>query len=193
MEKQSSSTVQNRIWFISLILAPLLLFISQFFWVNGVLNITSGWIQVLAFVFWIPAFQAMFSLVKDKMPGYAAVGFLIAIYACIAGNNFGIDGIYGEAIGITGTEAKAELHQKLGIGGLVALYIPGLLFPLSLILLGINLIRTRSVELWVGILLIIAAVGFPISRIPREPIIAHLDNLLLLVSHTLIALRIRKE
>ncbi len=193
MENNQTYQLQSRIWFISLILAPLFLSISQFYWTNGFLTNTSGWLQVLAFTLWIPAFQGMFSLIRDKMPNYAIIGFLIAIYACIGGNNFGVDGIYGEAIGINDMDEKNDLHEKFGMGGIVSLYLPGILFPLSLLVLGVILIRTKSIELWIGILFIIAAIGFPLSRIPREPIVAHLDNLLLLISHTLIALKIVKR
>jgi len=193
MKNEEIYQLQNKIWFASLILAPVLLFISQFYWTNGVLTGTAGWLQVLAFTFWIPAFHGMFSLVKDKMPRYAVIGFLIAVYACIGGNNFGIDGIYGEAIGINDIDAKNTLHEKFGIGGIISLYLPGVFFPLCLIVLGINLIRTKSTELWIGILLVIAAIGFPLSRIPREPMIAHFDNVLLIISHTLIAIKIIKK
>jgi hypothetical protein len=184
------SILQKRIWVFSLLAAPLLILVSQFFWENGVLTNTAGWLQVLSYTLWIPAFHGMFYLVRDKMPNYAAIGFLIAIYACIGGNNFGIEGIFNEAFGITNLEAQNELHNKIGIGGVLSLYLPGVLFPLSLIVLGIMLIRTKAVAVWVGILFIIAAVGFPISRMPRIPVLAHIDNILLVASHFLVALRI---
>ncbi|MDQ3142370.1 MAG: hypothetical protein M3Q56_09020 [Bacteroidota bacterium] len=193
MQNESLHRLQYTIWFISLILAPLLLTVSQFFWHNGLLSNTAGWLQVLAFTFWIPAFQAMFHLIKEKMPVYAILGFLVAIYACIGGNNFGVDGIYGEALQINLVDAKNELHQKFGIGGVIALYIPGVLFPLSLLILGVNFLRTKSMNVWVATILIIGAIGFPLSRIPREPIVAHLDNVLLLIAQGFIAFKYFKK
>ena len=190
MDNFSSGKIQTTIWHLSMLLAPLLLLISQFFWTNGVLTIQAGWLQVLAFTFWIPAFQAMYDSMKTQWPRYAAIGFLVAAYACIGGNNFGVDGIYGEATGVFDVAAKNVLHQKLGIGGMVALYLPGILFPLSLISVGVGFIRTKKIDAWVAAMLIIAAIGFPLSRIPREPLIAHADNILLLVSHFIIAQRI---
>lgn len=188
-----TNQLQNKVWGLSLILAPALLCLSQFFWKNGVLTIHAGWLQVLAFTFWISAFQAMFSLLSDKMKTFAVIGFFMAVFACIGGNNFGVDGVYGEAVGITDVAAKNELHQKMGIGAIIALYLPGLLFPLSLALLGFNLWRTNSIERWIAILLILGALGFPLSRIPREPLLAHIDNIVLLVSHVLIALKFWKR
>lgn len=189
--ENATNTLQKNTWFLCLILAPVLLFIAQFFWQNGVLTNTAGWLQVLAYTCWIPAFQAMFFLLEQKMPRYAVIGFVVAVYACIGGNNFGVDGIYGEAFGIQDVAAKNELHSKLGLGAVLALFLPGILFPLSLLLLAINLYRTKSVEPWLAVLLLIAAIGFPLSRIPREPLLAHVDNILLIASHSLIALRVK--
>jgi hypothetical protein len=39
MDNSSSGKIQTTIWHLSMLLAPLLLLISQFFWTNGVLTI----------------------------------------------------------------------------------------------------------------------------------------------------------
>lgn len=54
-----TTSLQKSIWNLSMILAPLLIVISQFFWVNGVLTMTAGVLQVFAYFFWIFAFQGM--------------------------------------------------------------------------------------------------------------------------------------
>ncbi len=56
-----------------------------------------------------------------------------------------------------------------------------------LMLAAILLIRAKQVQMWVGVLLIVAAMGFPLSRMPRIELLSHIDNLLLLVLHILIA------
>ena len=63
----------------------------------------------------------------------------------------------------------------------LSLFWPGPLFPLSLLVLGINLIRSKSIEWWVGVLICLSAIVFPLSRIPRIPFIAHFANALLLI------------
>jgi len=193
MENLSNTRLQRNVWVVSLILAPLLLAAAQFYWNNGLVTSTAGWLQVLAFTFWIPAFHGMFSLLRPKMPKYAVVGFLIAIYACIGGNNFGIDGVYMEAFGINSLDEAQSMHDGFGLAKIITLYLPGALFPISILVLGICLLFTRTVPTWLGILLIIAAIGFPVSRIPREPIYAHIDNFFLLLSHMAVAWRIRKN
>lgn len=181
-----ATKIQRHIWHISMVVAPLLIAISQLFWKNGLLTPPAGWLQVLAFTFWIIAFQGVFDALKELTPAYSTIGFLIAVYACIGGAGFGFDGIYTFQMGIDSQVEANKQHAQMGFPALVTLFIPGILFPLSLAIMGIQLIRTKSVKTWVGITLIIAAVGFPLSRIPRIDWIAHTDNALLLIAHILI-------
>lgn len=188
-----NNTLQHRLWIFSMVAAPVLISIAQFFWDNGLLTITAGWIQVLSFTFWIVAFQGMFSFLKIELPKYAVVGFLIAVYACIGGAGFGYDGIYTNAFGYT-TQAEIDgLIAKIGAGIIPVLFLPGALFPLSLAVLGIQLIRTKKIAPWIGIILFVAAIGFPLSRIPRIDVLAHFDNILLIVSHVLVAIKIKPQ
>jgi hypothetical protein len=55
------------------------------------------------------------------------------------------------------------------------------LFPLSLLILGAMLIRTKSLPLWAGLLICVAAIAFPVSRIPRISLVAHVADVLMLV------------
>ena len=181
------------IWLVSLILAPLLLFVSQFFWNDGVLTAQAGTFQFYSFVFWVFAFQALFSLVQDEMPRYAAWGFLIAVLSCMGGAAFGLDGIYSEALGITDTVAKNTFHEKMGNALFYAMYIPGLLFPISLLGIGISYIRSQRMSSVVGIALGTAAVGFPLSAMPRIQWLAQLDSLFFLILFSTIAFKVWQE
>lgn len=193
MNHLSSHPLQKGLWAFFLVAAPVLLIISQFFWSeNGRITTEGGWIQILSFFCWIPAFHAMFSLLSERMPRYAIVGFIVACYACIGGNNFGMDGMYTYAFGLQSMEEAGRFHAEIGNGILPVLFIPGILFPLSLIGLGIMLWRTQSVPTAVAILLIIGGICFPISRIPRIELIAHIDNFILLIPHVMIARQIWK-
>jgi hypothetical protein len=192
MENQVSKLQQN-LWAGCLVLAPLFIGIAQFFWRGGMVTATAGTIQVLSFACWIFAFQGMFQLLKTDLPRYAVIGFAVAVYACIGGNNFGVDGIYAEAMGLESLEAGNQLHQQIGAPTALYLFIPGILFPLSLLVLGIQLLRTKKVSALAGVLLCIGAIGFPLSRMPRIDLLAHIDNVLLLASHALIALELLKH
>jgi hypothetical protein len=173
---------QRVLWLAALAIAPVLLALSQFYCANGVVTITAGVLMGLAFFAWIFVFQALFSLIKEEMPVYAVFGFAVAVFGCIAGNNFGIEGIYLDAMGVHGIPAMREVQDRIGTATLAYLFIPGLCFPLSLLVLGINLWRKRKVDAITGALLCLAAVCFPLGRIPRIEWLMYLDNFLLLVA-----------
>lgn len=179
--------LQKNIWVFCMFFSPLLITIAQFFWRDGMLSATAGTIQVVAFVLWIFAFQGMFYSIRNDFPQYTIIGFIVAVYACVAGNNFGVDGIYSDAMGLQSLDESKQLIERIGFPALIYLYIPGIFFPLSLLMIGIQLIRARKVSKVAGMVLVIGAVCFPLSRIPRVDWIAHLDNLTLIAGQVLIA------
>ena len=68
---------------------PILLAAAQFFWDDGRVTTTAGVLQVLAFTVWIFSFQGLFQVIRKDLPTYSVIGFILAAYACIGGNNFG--------------------------------------------------------------------------------------------------------
>lgn len=181
--------LQKNFWLVSTLVAPLLLAISQFYWVNGVLTATAGALQVLSFLFWIFAFQGMFEQIKEVYPRFAVWGFFLAVYGCLAGNNFGVDGIFIDAFNHLFPNSEVGFNGKSGPAALIAFFLPGALAPLSWLILGIVFIIQKKIPIWVGLLLIIAAIGFPLSRIPRIDWLAHIDNGLLLLCMIIIAFK----
>jgi hypothetical protein len=69
------------------------------------------------------------------------------------------------------------------------LFWPGPLFPLSLLVLGVNLSRRKVIPLWTGILICLGALAFPVSRISRIEMVAHLSDLLLAIPVAHLGLR----
>jgi hypothetical protein len=179
-----TDNAERKLWGLSLILAPALFATSTFFWVrtNGRVEygVTGGTLIAIATVFWIPAFIGLFDLVKERMPRYATWGLLVAIYGCMGGAAFGLEGLFAEAFTIPHDMRRAAWAQFATAFNLIFFW-PGPLFPLSLLALGAMVIRTRSIPLWAGLLLCIAAIAFPVSRIPRIQLLAHLADVLLLV------------
>ncbi len=183
----------KNLWLASMILAPLLLAISQFFWAGQVLSSTAGALQVLSFLFWIFAFQGMFEQIKEAYPKFAVWGFFLAVYGCLAGNNFGVEGIFIDAYNNLVPDSAVGFNGKVGNAALIAFFIPGALAPLSWLILGILFVIQKKIPLWLGLSLVIAAIGFPLSRIPRIDWLAHLDNALLVVSMVILAFKLHRR
>ncbi|AYB35654.1 hypothetical protein [Chryseolinea soli] len=163
---------------LSLIAAPLVFAASTFFWKEGQYGVTGGTLINLSQVPWIIAFIVLFDKLKMEMPRYATVGLIVAIYGCLSGANFGFVGVYGEAFQIP-HKTYLETLSHYSLSANLLLFWPGPLFPLSLLVLGIVLIRQKKVEVWLGALLCLGAIAFPLSRIPRIESIAHAVDILL--------------
>lgn len=170
-----------------LIAAPLLSGASTFFWKDGEYGATGGTVLIMALFFWIPALAALFSLVKDIMPRYAQWGYFIALFGCISGMNFGSLGYYSDVFNIS-QEGYLQALAEHPISSGILLFWAGPLFPLSIFILAVILWRTRSVPGFACFCLALAAIVFPISRIPRINLTAHTADALFLFSMASIAL-----
>ena len=166
----------------SLIIAPLLLAISSFFWVDeGQYGVIGSTLIVFSSIFWISAFAGVFRLLREKTPNYATWGFLLASYGAICGGaGFAFLGFFIELFGVSHEAALQALAAHPLIANAI-FWIGGPAFPLSLFLLGIVLARTKTVPPWVGLLLALGGALFPVARIPRIELIAHLVDLLILI------------
>ncbi len=174
---------------LSLILAPILQALSTFFWIDGEYGVTGGTILVFSMVFWIPALHVLFSLVKDRMPNYAAWGFLIAVYGFVSGVNFGFLGVLTEIFSIPHEKYIQEL-SKYPVSSNLLLFQAGPLAPLSLFILGIVFLYTKVVDWKIGLLIMLGGIAFPLSRISRTELFAHIADILQLIPLSLLGVKI---
>jgi len=172
----------------SLVMAPFLLSLSTFFWSNGEYSVPSATLIILSMFFWIPALTGLFALLKEKMPRYAVYGLWVAVLGCISGVCFAFLGYLATVFNIS-HEVYLKQLAEYPLTSQLLLFATGPLFPLSLMLLGINLIRTGS-ALIIGLLIFLGGVAFPASRILREPLLAHLSDLRLLIPCIIVSFRL---
>jgi len=114
------------------------------------------------------------------MPRYAVYGLWIAVLGDVSGICFMFLGYLTTIFNISHTAYLQKLAEH-PLSSQLLLFATGPIFPLSLLVLGINLFRTKVVSTWIGIFLCIGAIAFPVSRIPRIEWIAHVADFLLLV------------
>ena len=171
---------ERAMWGASLIAAPGLVASSTFFWEGGEYGITGGTLLFLANVLYVPAFMGLFEPLREKTPRYAAWGLLVAIYGCASGGLFAFRDIYAAALGVSqNAELQAFAAHPLAFN--LALFWSGPLFPLSLLALGIVAVRKEAVDRWVGVMICLGAIAFPLSRVSRVELVGHAADLLLLI------------
>ena len=163
-----------------MILGPALQATGTFFWRDGVQGISAAAIGIVSMLAWLVGLIAVFRSIEVRVPRYAAVGLPVAIYGALAGVAFGVQGMDEELFGVSHGEA-VRLLEAHPLAAAVVFWLAGPAFPVSLFALGVVLARIRVVPVPVGVLICLGAVAFPMSRISREPAIAHLADLLLLL------------
>ena len=189
MMPDSANTQFHKMYGCSLIAAPLLQAISSFYWINGEYGVKGGTLIVLSIVFWIPALIALFGLVKEKLPDYAAWGLLIACFGFISGANFAMVGVMSEIFDIP-HQSYLDGFAKYPVSANILLFQSGPLAPLSLIILGFVFLRTKTIGLPVAVMIIAGGLAFPLSRISRIEWIAHIADLLLLSPLSILGIKI---
>ena len=175
-----SSQLEERVEGFCLIVAPVLLAASTFFWQNGEYGVEAAILIIFSMFFWIPALTGLFSLIKNEMPRYAVWGLWVAVFGCISGVCFAFLGYLATIFNISHEQYLYSLSHY-PVTSQILLFGSGPLFPLSLLVLGINLMLKGSVPVWIGILFCLAASAFPLSRIPRIEWMAHIADLAMLI------------
>ena len=187
-----SSHLETRVEGFCLIIAPLLFAASTFFWQNGEYGVEAAILIIFSMFLWIPALTGLFSLIKNDMPRYAVWGLWISVFGCISGVCFGFLGYLATVFNISHDEYLNSL-SNYPVSSQILLFGSGPLFPLSLLILAINLMLKRSVPVWISVLLCVAAIAFPMSRIPRIEWVAHIADLAILIPSVAIAREILRK
>jgi len=182
-----SSQLEKKVEGLCFILAPLLFAASTFFWRDGEYGMEAAILIIFSMFFWIPGLTGLFSLVRNEMPRYAVWGLWVAVFGCISGICFAFLGYLATVFNISHEQYLNSLSHY-PVTSQILLFGSGPLFPLSILVLGINLMLKRSLPAWICILFCFAAVAFPLSRIPRIEWMAHIADLAMLVPSVAIAL-----
>lgn len=166
----------------SLFLASLFFFASDFFWTqDGQYGAAGGLLLVVGSIFWIFAFKYLFSLFRATRPLYSALGWFVAVYGCICGGAaFGLLGYFNEVYGVARPASLAAL-AAFPVATNIIFWIGGPAFPVSLVVLGFMLMRTKMVRAWIGIALLLGGLLFPVGRIFRLQWFAHIVALIILI------------
>jgi hypothetical protein len=173
----------------SLVLGPLLLAASTFFWVDGRYGVTGGVLAALASATWVYGLIGVWERLHTRLPAVAAAGLVLTLLGTFGGIAFGLQGFFEGAFGVSAAESLAAVNQH-PVAAWLALWGAGPLFPLSLVLLGAALLWTRLVPRPVAVAMMIAGVAFPLSRIGRIDLVAHAVDVLLLGASARLATRL---
>jgi hypothetical protein len=184
-------SAKQKVQGISLIITALSAIAATFFMEKQEFTTVGGAIIILTTPFSIFGFSGIFGKFKTEMPYYANWGFILYLFGAVASVNFGMRGVFGEFFGITLSDLENATQQH-PLAFTLLFFAIGPAFPLSLLLIGINLWRKKLDKRWIATLLIIGALSFPPSRISRMEALMHLSDLLLFIPYMAMGLKMIK-
>lgn len=201
MRDNPANQWQNKLYTASLILAPLLLLVTSIAEWTGdgpEKDGLGGTLKVITFFLFIFVVMALTKLLWTRAPRTAVIGRFFGILGCAGGIGYGFLGVFHHVLIRTGAnETLLTEFQSLangfdgGMTGVPILQIPGIIFPLSMLGLGTALWRTRAVPAWVGILVAVSGLMFPLGRFPDVAAVNYLADLLFIISLGRVALHSR--
>lgn len=182
-------TPRCRLFGVAMIVAPLLLLASTALSVTGDglgEDRTGGVLQVYAMIGFILAVIGLTRIAETHFARVAAALTLVGVMGTAGGVAYGINSIYV-------TLGTVNLNDVEGLAGLLALKVPGLLFPLTFIGLGALFVRAGVQPRWSGVAMILGGLLFPISRIASIDMLAPLPDALLLFGLAPIGLALLRD
>lgn len=170
-----------RVYGITAIAAPLLMLASTVAYTvegeginHGVLGGTIGVWSSFAMAI---AFVGILRLLEPRAPLAAPILTVLTVTAFSAGVAFNVQAMYLASFGLDFlAEASEGSVEGTAAIGMLAFLPWGLFAPLSLVLTGIFLWRTRTVSWWSGALLIVGGVLFVTARPARIEVIAMIGD-----------------
>jgi hypothetical protein len=162
------------------IAAPVLLLLSTISYIsagNGMNDGKAGGaIQVWAMIAFALVTVSLARLLERAAPRAAATLTVVGLIGAAGGVGYGIDSIQA-AIFDTGSIQETDSAVAP-----LALQLPGVLFPVGLIGLGLMLARTGTVARWSGWTMAAGALLFPLSRIPDVEALAIAADAILVIA-----------
>jgi hypothetical protein len=169
------------------VLGPAVFAASTFFWLpTGTYGATAGALISVGLVLWTFGLLGVVEDLRARLPVISSAILLTLLFGAFGGAAFGVRGLYDELFGFT-REASVHAVTSFPLVADVLFYWPGPLFPLSLLMIGLALLRTRIVPLWTAALVCAAGVAFPFSRVPRIGWAAHVVDAVIVVAFCAIA------
>ena len=178
MNNSPSANLRRRAAGVSLLAAPLLLLASSV--LRFVLGLAFEWYLTmkLSFFFFAVAALGLVHLLRGRADGSSLVGGAMALAGCLSGASIVTMAYVMEAVQ---PGVPAEQLQSLYVT-LVNSPLPGLFFPIGLLILAVALFRKEVVPLWAGLLFTLGAVFFPVGRISGFVWAVYACDVLLMIS-----------
>lgn len=171
------------------VLAPLILLIGDTIAVMNFASISWTLLLWLSFVCFIPALAALTIAVQRRTPALGLIGGIVVLIGTMAGAGMQAYFRTGILLQQNGHESAVEFLRTQSTM-LLTTQVPGIAFPLGLLILAAGIWRSRIAPAWLAATLALGAVLFPIGHAVRVSWALIGGDVVLLVAFAFIAQRI---
>jgi hypothetical protein len=162
----------------AMIAAPVLTLASTLAYIVGDgmnADAVGGTLQVYAVVATALAIIGLTRLLEAPLPRVSTMLTVLGMLAVAGGVAFGIDSI------VYANDPVAALSEQETAAAGLALFLPGITYPLTFIGIGLSLAKTGVTARWSGLTLALGGLLFPMSRIPSIEALAVVADVVMLV------------
>lgn len=147
-----------------------------------------GVFNMYGMTIWIGAIVGMTWLLLSRAPRLALVTACLGIIGCVGGSNFVMAAMFRAKLMAAGVDQELLWFtgSNMSTSGLLVSGVMGTWFPVALIIFGIGLMRFKIIPSWLGIMLSVAGVCFPLGRIPGDPVFMHIADILLVAAMSIL-------
>lgn len=171
MKSSPATDLRRKIAGICLIAAPALMLAGDALNIGA--DMTYAWLVMskLAFALFVPALLALVHLLRERADRTGMLGGGLAVVGCLAASGILTASMIGWSIETAKLDGQMmsgieEAMRKNGVAPYVFMYpLPGLGFPVGLLILSYGLLRTRVAPWVVVVMLALGAILFPVGRI----------------------------
>lgn len=194
MSQSPATNLRKKLAGISLIAAPVMLLLADLTNFISGLHYPRYLIAKTAFAVFIAATLGLVHLLRERADRMGLIGGGLTIVGCISGATIVTFGLLEQtAIAVrldAATLQSIERATEQIWMAVVMFPLPGLFFPIGLLVLSVGLYRTKLVARLIAVVLALGAVLFPIGRIPGILPFELASDILLVVALGLIGWRI---
>ncbi|WP_346843064.1 hypothetical protein [Rhodococcus sp. IC4_135] len=162
-------------------MGPAIFGLSPLFWNDGHYGVVGGMLIAVSTVPWVFGLLGEYEKLRAPFPVVSGLWFLLVLVGMFGTVAFGLQGFFEGVFGVDDSSALASF-AGYPTAGTIMLLLAGPTFPFALVVFGTMQWRARTVPPACAVLVLIAAVAFPIARATREVPVAIVADLVMIAA-----------
>lgn len=170
-----------RMQILGLIVGPSIFALSPLFWNDGHYGVVGGMLIAVSTVPWVFGLLGEYEKLRAPFPVVSGLWFLLVLIGMFGTVAFGLQGFFEGVFRVDDSSALAAF-DGYPTAGTIMFLLAGPTFPFALLVFGAMQWRARTIPPACAVLVLVAAVAFPIARATREAPVAFVADLVMVAA-----------